>query len=202
MLQSVDRTIVYRSIDGSRLEHARMRLSEAGGVADGTIVGLYEGRPLRVRHEYTCDSRWHVRNVSIEALTEERGLISLAADEDGIWRRVDGGVLATPVYHCFDVAVGLSPLSLALTLRRLALEPRESAIVNVANIALPSLDVALIEHRYTCLERDDDRRRYRLENFDSGERSVIVVDADGVVVTHEAIVARMWPGVPERPAGA
>jgi hypothetical protein len=194
MVGSIDRTLLYRSIDGSRLEHARMRLSEAGGVADGTIIGLYDERPLRVRHEYTCDSRWHVRNASVEVLIEDRRLLSLAADEDGIWRRVDGGVLESPIFNCFDVAVALTPLPLALTLRRMALEPREAAIVNVASIAIPSLDVDAIEHRYTYLSREPEQRRYRLENFDTGERSIVVLDADGVVAAYESTAARLWPG--------
>jgi len=193
MLQSVDRTILYRSIDGNRLELARVRLSEAGGIADGTIIGLHGDRPLRVRHEYTCDSRWHVRHVSVEVLAVERSLVSLAADEDGIWRRVDGGTLELPIFNCFDVAVALTPLPVALTLRRIALEPREAAIVNVASIDIPSLDIRVIEHRYTYLSLDDGRRRYRLENFDTGERSLISVDADGVVATYEAMFARVWP---------
>jgi hypothetical protein len=193
MLQSVDRTMLYRSIDGSRLEHARMRLSEAGGVADGTIIGLYAERPVRIRHEYTCDSRWHVRNVSVEVVSHERSLLSLVADEDGIWRRVDGGLLDVPIFNCFDVAVGLTPLSLAFTLRRIALEPREAAIVNVASIAIPSLEIGLIEHRYTYLADEHGHRRYRLENFDSGERSVITLDADGVVESYEALCDRVWP---------
>jgi hypothetical protein len=193
MLQSVDRTMVYRSIDGSRLEHARVRLSDAGGVADGTIIGVHDGRPLRVRHEYTCDSRWHVRNVSVEVLADERELLSLAADEDGIWRRVDGGTLETPIYHCFDVAVALTPMSLAFTLRRIALDPREAAIVKVANIAIPALAVSVIEHRYTLLSLDGGRRSYRLENFDSGERSLITLDADGVVAVYETMFTRVWP---------
>ncbi len=193
MLHAMDRTVLYRSIDGDRLEYARLRISEAGGVGDGTVVGLFEGSPLRVRHEVTCDSRWHVRNVSIEVVEFGRELISLSADEDGIWRRVDGGALAAPIFHCFDVAVELTPVPVALTLRRLALEPREAAIVSVASVAVPSLDVRLIEHRYTCLSDEGDVRRYRLENFDSGERTEIRVDADGVVAAQEGTYKRIWP---------
>jgi hypothetical protein len=193
MLQSVDRTLVYRSIDGQRLEYARMRFGAAGGVADGTIVGIYAGAPLRIRHEYTCDSRWHVRNVSVEVLAAERAIISLSADDDGIWRRVDGGTLEIPVYNCFDVAVALSPLPAALTLRRIALEPREAAIVNVAAIDIASLTVRLIEQRFTRLPASGGALRYRLENFDSGERFTLELDADGVVATYEGMAARMWP---------
>jgi hypothetical protein len=185
MLGSVDRTVVYRSADDERLEHARLRLSGAGAVADGTIVGMLAGQPLRVRHEYTCDSRWHVRNVSVEVLRTGRALISLAADEDGTWRRVDGGILDVPLFNCFDIAVALTPLPAVLTLRRLALEPREVRIVNVASITIPELDVRLIEHRYTFLAVDAHTRRYRWENFDSGERSVITLDADGVVTAYD-----------------
>jgi hypothetical protein len=195
MVGSVDRTVVYRSTDDERLEHARLRLSGAGGVADGTIVGTLAGQPLRVRHEYTCDSRWHMRNASVEVLAaDRRSIISLAADEDGTWRRVDGGILDIPLFNCFDVAVALTPLAAALTLRRIALEVREVRIVNVASISIPALEVRLIEHRYTFLGDGGNARTYRLEDFDSGERSTIVLDAEGVVASYESRVARVWPG--------
>lgn len=186
--------MLYRSIDGERIEHARLRISEAGGVADGTIVGLHAGRPLRVRHELTCDSRWHVRNVSVEVVAAGRELLSLGADEDGIWRRVDGGILEAPIFNCFDVALPLTPLPTALTIRRIALEPREAAIVNVAEILFPALDVRAVEHRYTCLAVESDHSLYRFENFDSGERSLIRVDVHGVVSAQEGTFTRVWPG--------
>jgi hypothetical protein len=126
-------------------------------------------------------------------LTSERYLISLAADEDGIWRRVDGGVLELAMYNCFDVSVELSPLPVALTLRRIALAPREAAIVNVASVDIPTLEVRLIEHRYTCLSIDADHSDYRFENFDSGARSLIRIDSDGVVASLEGTFARVWP---------
>lgn len=193
IVRSIDRTVLYRSIDGGRIEHARLRLGDAGGVVDGTIVGVFADDALRIRHEYTCDSRWHVRNASIEVLAAGRGILALSADDDGIWRRVDGGVLDVPLFNCFDVAVELTPLPVALTLRRLALRPREAAIVNVASIAIPSLAVRMIEHRYTRLEPADGMHRYRLENFDSGEGSLITLDSDGVVAAYEAAYTRLWP---------
>lgn len=193
MLQAMDRTMLYRSIDGDRIEHARLRISDAGGVADGTIIGLLERRPLRVRHELTCDSRWHVRNANIEVVALGRDLLSLSADESGIWRRVDGGTLGMPVFDCFDVAIGVTPVPVALTIRRIALEPREAAIVSVASIAVPSLDVQLIEHRYTCLAVEADHSLYRMENFDTGERTAIRVDVDGVVADQEGTFKRIWP---------
>ena len=193
--------MLYRSIDGDRLEHARLRVSDAGGVGEGTIVGLFGGRPLRVRHELTCDSRWHARNVSVEVLAPERELVSLSADEDGIWRRVGGAVLDVPIFNCFDVSIGLTPLPVALTLRRIRLEPREAVIINVAQIELPALTVRLIEQRYTCLAIDAQRRSYRLENFDSGERSVIQLDAQGVVSAQDGMFERIWPVTPAEALG-
>lgn len=185
--------MLYRSVDGERIEHARLRITESGGVADGTMVGLRDGSPLRVRHEVTADSRWHVRNVSVEVVGIGRELISLAADEDGTWRRVDGGTLDVPVFRCFDVAIALTPLPAALTIRRIALEPREAAIVNVAEITIPSLNVRTVEHRYTCLAVASDHSLYRFENFDSGERTTIRVDVHGIVSEHEGRFRRMWP---------
>lgn len=190
---AVDRTLLYRSADGERHEYARLRSSEAGGVADGTVIGLLAGRPLRMRYEITCDSRWHARNVSVEAIAISRELISLSADDDGTWRRVDGAVLDVPIFRCYDVAVAHSPAPKALTIRRLALEPKAAAIVNVAVIDVPSMAIRAAEHRYTCLEIAEDFSRYRFEDFDSGERSEIRIDADGAIASYEGHFTRLWP---------
>jgi hypothetical protein len=40
----------------------------------------------------------------------------------------------------------------------------------------------------------DGLHRYRLENFDSGERSLITIDGDGIVASYEALYTRLWPG--------
>jgi hypothetical protein len=193
--QSTDRTMLYRSEDGERLEHARLRAGDAGGIADGTVIGVFEGRPIRVRYEITCDSRWHVRNVSVESIAIVRDLLSLSADEDGTWRRVDGGLLEEPIFRCADVAIALTPAPHALTIRRLALAEHQAAIVSVASIAIPSMTTRLIEHRYTCLELGADGSRYRFEDFDSGERSELQIDSDGVIAAYDKHFTRIWPAV-------
>ena len=71
-----ERTLVYTAPDGLTYEHARMRTSESGAAADGAIVGLHEGQPIRLRYEITCDSRWHVRSASVEAMELGRTLLA------------------------------------------------------------------------------------------------------------------------------
>jgi len=159
----------------------RLRAGPDGGVTDGAVVGFLDGAPIRVRYEVTSDSRWHVRTVSLEVIAPERRLLALAADEAGVWKRVDGGVLDVPIFRCFDVSIGVTPAPAALTLRRLALEPRGVAIVNVAAITIPTLAIRSIEVRYTRLEDEGNLRVYRCENFDSGERVRMRVDADGTI---------------------
>jgi hypothetical protein len=192
-VQATDRTMLYRSADGERLEHARLRSSDAGGVADGTVIGIWERRPIRVRYEITCDSRWAVRNVSVESIAIGRDLLSLSADEDGTWRRVDGGVLEEPVFRCLDVALRLTPAPHALAIRRLSLEAGQSSIVTVAAIAIPGMTVRMVEHRYTALDVGADGSRYRFEDFDTGERSELSIDSDGVIAAYDKHYIRIWP---------
>lgn len=191
--QAVDRTMLYADAAGDRLEHARLRVSDDGAIADGTIVGLLAGRPLRVRYEVACDSRWFARNVSIEQIAVGRDLLSMTADGTGIWRRVDGGHLEAPLFRCYDVDIPLSPVTKALTIRRLALEPKEAAIVNVAHVDAPSLTIRAIEQRFTCLEIESETSLYRFENFDSGYRAQIRVDAEGIVRDYDGAFRRLWP---------
>jgi len=188
-----ERTLVYAAPDGLAYEHARMRTSESGAAADGAIVGLREGQPIRLRYEITCDSRWHVRSASVEAMELGRTLLALAADEDGTWQRVDGGVLDEPLYRAYDVSLPLTPVTTALTIRRLALEPGQSQTARVCAIDVPTLRVRLVEHRYTCLAIEADESRYRFESPAGGQRATIIIDSDGVVREYEGGFRRIWP---------
>ena len=188
-----ERTLVYAAPDGLAYEHARMRTSESGAAADGAIVGLREGQPIRLRYEITCDSRWHVRSASVEAMELGRTLLALAADEDGTWQRVDGGVLDEPLYRAYDVSLPLTPVTTALTIRRLALEPGQSETARVCEIDVPTLRVRLVEHRYTCLALEADESRYRFESPAGGQRATIIIDSDGVVREYEGGFRRIWP---------
>jgi len=188
-----ERTLVYTAPDGLTYEHARMRTSESGAAADGAIVGLHEGQPIRLRYEITCDSRWHVRSASVEAMELGRTLLALAADEDGTWQRVDGGVLEDPLYRAYDVSLPLTPVTTALTIRRLALEPGQSQTARVCAIDVPSLRVRLVEHRYTCLAMEAEESRYRFESLAGGRRATIIIDSDGVVREYEGGFRRIWP---------
>jgi hypothetical protein len=188
-----ERTLVYTAPDGLTYEHARIRTSESGAAADGAIVGLREGQPIRLRYEVTCDSRWHVRSASVEAMELGRTLLALAADEDGTWQRVDGGVLDEPLYRAYDVSLPLTPVTTALTIRRLALEPGQSQTARVCEIDVPTLRVRLVEHRYTCLALEADESRYRFESLAGGQRATIIIDSDGVVREYEGGFRRIWP---------
>ena len=188
-----ERTLVYTAPNGLTYEHARIRTSESGAAADGAIVGLREGQPIRLRYEITCDSRWHVRSASVEAMELGRTLLALAADEDGTWQRVDGGVLDEPLYRAYDISLPLTPVTTALTIRRLALEPGESQTARVCAIDVPTLRVRLVEHRYTCLAIEADESRYRFESLADGQRATIIIDSDGVVREYEGGFRRIWP---------
>ena len=186
-----ERTLVYSSVSGTTFEHARIRMSESGAVADGAIAGMREGQPIRVRYEITCDSRWHVRSASVEAMELGRTLLALAADDDGTWQRVDGGNLDEPLYRAYDVSLPMTPVTSALAIRRLALEPGQSEVARVCAIDIPSLRVRLIDHRYTCLAIEADESRYRFECDDA--RSTIIIDPDGTVREYEGRFHRLWP---------
>jgi len=192
-IAALERTLVYSSLDGTTFEHARSRTSESGAVADGAIAGLRDGRPIRLRYEITCDSRWHVRSASVEAMELGRTLLALAADDDGTWQRVDGGVLDEPLYRSYDIGLAPTPVPTALTIRRLALEPGQSEIARVSAIDVPSLRVHLVEHRYTCLAIEAEESRYRFESLTDDVRATIIIDSDGTVREYEGRFRRIWP---------
>lgn len=45
------------SLGGPGLEHLRLVASNDGAVANGLVIGLEAGRPLRIGYEVRCDGR-------------------------------------------------------------------------------------------------------------------------------------------------
>jgi uncharacterized protein len=190
---SVEREVMWVPCEGPGLEHLRLVTSGSGIVANGLVIGLEAGRPFRIGYEIRCDGRWRVREVRATAPDLEQPVLELLADGEGHWKR-GGGEPMPELDGCIDVDISATPFTNTLPIRRLGLEPGESADVDVAYILVPELLVGPERQRYGCLEAQADGGLYRFEALPSGFTAELPVDADGLVIDYPGLFRRAWTG--------
>lgn len=189
---------MWTAADGPGLEHLRLSLDPMGAVADGAVVGVEAGRPFRVRYGLRCDAAWRTREVRVEALEVDGGVVALLGDGSGRW--TDGRGEALPELDgCLDVDISATPLTNTLPIRRLRLRPGEAAELAVAYVAVPGLRVEAVRQRYSCLQAGPDGGRYLYESLPysalpDGFVAELPVDADGLVVDYPGLFRRVWAG--------
>jgi hypothetical protein len=168
-------------------------------VADGLILALQDGVPLRARYTIDCDTAFRVRRVRVELLARAGAMLELRSDGSGRWSSGDG-VAAPALAGCVDVDISATPFTNTLPIRRLHLAPGESAEFRVVYIPVPALTPRHEIQRYACLESHGAGGRYRYESVESGFRAELAVDADGLVRDYPGLFRRRWP-LTTSPAG-
>jgi hypothetical protein len=145
----------------------------------GTALLPEEGVPVELRYSVVVDGDWRTREVAVDLSGgEEREPIRLPAS----WWDGD----RPPAFaRCLEVDLAFSPSTNTLPIRRLRLEPGESADVEAAWLRFPELDVVPLMQRYERL--GPDRWRYGSNGF-SAE---LTVDEHGIVVEY----ADLWRAV-------
>lgn len=188
------RRLVWIPQDESGIEDVRITHLGNSVTFNSMVIRLWQGLPLRVSYELVCDADWRVREIQMAAESEETGshALHLLADGAGDWQDATGGPIPE-LQGCIDVDFMLTPLTNTLPIRRLALTPGESREISVVYIAAPDLALSRFPQRYTRLEDDDSRQRYRYESLVSGFTAVLPVDDDGFVVEYPGQWRRIWP---------
>jgi hypothetical protein len=100
---------------------------------------------------------------------------------------------------CVDVDISATPFTNTLPIRRLGLEPGESAELRVAYVDVPELAVGPARQRYEYLEERAGGGLYRfeappIEALPSGFTAQIPVDVDGLVIDYPGLFRRAWSG--------
>jgi uncharacterized protein len=190
---SVERELMWAPWEGPGLEHLRLVTSDGGVVANGLVIGLEAGRPFRIGYEVRCDGRWQVWEVRVAAPDLERPVLQLLADGEGHWKR-GGGEPIPELDGCIDVDISATPFTNTLPIRRLGLEPGESADVDVAYVRVPELLVGPERQRYGCLEAQADGGLYRFEALPSGFTAELPVDTEGLVIDYPGLFRQAWSG--------
>ncbi|MDQ6693384.1 MAG: putative glycolipid-binding domain-containing protein [Chloroflexota bacterium] len=182
--------VIWIPWDGPGLEHLCLAGRGDGIYADGLVIGTYEVGAFRLMYEIICDISWRVSRVCLSLIGGKEEL-ELSSDGKGHW--VDEkGVPIPGLDGCFDVDISGSPFTNTLPIRRLRLQPGQSADISMVYIYVPTLQVSRTMQRYTCLESGPDGGLYRFEALESGYTAVLPVDASGLVLDYPQLFRRSW----------
>lgn len=187
------RDIMWSAWEEPLLEHLHLSVGKDGTVADGMIVGLWEGHPLRVRYEVRCDPGWRVRSVRVAAPDSETPGVDLLSDGEGNWT-TRGGEAVPEIEGCVDVDISATPFTNTLPIRRLGLAPGQSQDISVVFVGVGEMRAWAEPQRYVCLERNTDGGLYRFEALDGGFTADLAVDANGLVLGYPGLFRRVFSG--------
>ena len=175
----------------SRLGHLRLAVQDDGIFADGMVIGVTGGRPLRVAYEVRCDADWRVRALRVGVPGPEPG-VDLRSDGEGNWKMPDGRVVPE-LQGCIDADISVTPFTNTLPIQRLSLAPEESAELFVAYVESTELQAWPEPQRYTCLEKSERGGLYRFLSLDGGFTADLPVDANGLVLDYPGLFRRILP---------
>ncbi len=198
------RHLIWTPWEGPGAEHLHLAATDGGAIADGLVVGLAHGLPLRVLYRVASDKSWATRLVRVALLDGSGAELALNADGAGHWHDATGTSVAL-LSGCLDVDLGVTPYTNTLAIRRLALKPGKSTEIDAVSIEPikladdpegdePRLGLRIrrARQRYTCLDVGQSGASYRYESLASGFAATISVDADGLVIEYPGAWVRVW----------
>jgi uncharacterized protein len=157
--------------------------AEAGGYRlEGSSTGVEDGVAWGVRYELELDAAWATRAALVSAL----GGREVRLDGNGAGSWLVDGTAAPRLEGCLDVDLEISACTNAFPVRRLGLEPGDTADAPAAYVRADLL-VERLEQRYKRL----DARRYEYFSPASGFEAVLVYDDDGLVRDYPGVAVRI-----------
>ncbi len=198
----MDQQVLWQPWDEPGIEHLRLTNDERTGdiIADGVIVRLWEGAPLRLRYTLRCDAQWRTRELRCERLGAEASAdaatdapLHLISDGAGHWTTCAGESLPD-LDGCLDVDLMATPFTNTLPIRRLTLAPGAAQELPVVYVSVPSLTATRMRQRYTCVAPlTATGGAYRYESVASGYTALLLVDAAGLVGDYPQAWRRVYP---------
>jgi hypothetical protein len=190
------RDVFWAPWDRPGLEHLRLQTGAEAIRADGAIIAIVDGEALRASYQIVCDLSWRVREARILMSHPAAIVLDHRADGEGHWSNTSGEPLPE-LDGCVDIDFAATPFTNTPPIRRLDLQPGESAEVAVVYVDAPSLEVTSVWQRYTCLASGADGARYRFEALPyaalpDGFSAELSVDADGLVREYPPLFRRVW----------
>lgn len=167
----------WQPTDGIGFEHAEIADRAEGIAINSAVIGEQGGQPFALIYRLLCTANWQVRELQIGTINMPKPM-ELIRDQDG-WRDAVGRRLPE-LTGCLDVDISATPLTNALPIRRLNLAVGQSAEVSVAYIHCPSLELTVINQRYTRKSET----QYLFDLIDGSFSATITVDQDGFVTDY------------------
>ncbi len=119
-------------------------------MADTFLLRWLNGRAIRLYYRIGGDESWRTKDVFAQLLSSPGQRPALQADGKG--NRARRSHPFESLMGCLDIGLSATPFSNTLPIRRLNLKPGESAVIDVAYVALPALNVKKVPQRYACRE--------------------------------------------------
>lgn len=183
-----DASVLWRNL--SRAGHDSAYLHHDGSLwhLKGTAVFIADKDACRLGYSIVCDSSWKTRACHVDGWIGSRHVdVRISVDAESRWER-DGEVIPA-VAGAIDIDLNFSPATNLLPIRRLNLEPGESATVHAAWLRFPSLKLEPLEQTYTRTAED----RYLYRSRGGAFTAELIVDHVGFV--------KLYPGGWESVAG-
>ena len=182
----MQRIIRWASSEVEGLEQLHLTVDSQGVRARSVVVGGdNEGNATwAISYEIDCDPQWRVRRVKIWDTKTGKDL-ELFSDGQGAWSGPDGQPL--PEFAgCVDADIRATPFTNTLPIRRLQLNPGETASIQVVFIPLPQLKPFAVTQHYTKL----DSQVYRYESANRDFVRDLTTDSDGLVIDYPGLFHR------------
>ena len=175
------RAILWRRLDQSGHDAARLIESEAGYELGGTAVFADDSRPCRLDYAVSCDIGWRTVAARVTGwVGNEPVAVAITVDPNGRWWLNERECPA--VAGCFDVDLNFSPSTNLLPIRRLNLPIGHSVDVRAAWLHFPSFLLEPFDQVYRRLGATT----YRYEAA-GGFSADLEVDEDGFVIRYADI---------------
>ena len=172
-------TARWRTWDHGHLETLTLRWENEGWTATGEV-----GREA-VTYVLRLSATWQTRQFLLFRDLDEPDLW-LGADGTGRWGEVNGAH-RPELAGCTDMHLAVTPFTDSVPIRRLMLDVGEHSDVNSAHVAVDTLGVVAVRHRYERLTP----RRFARTDLDTGERIEFDVDEYGLVNDHTDAYRRL-----------
>ena len=147
-----DHSILWRRVDTSGHEAARVYGDDDGWYLDGSAIFLHEGSPCRLEYFIECDPDWSTRSATVDGWVGEDIVESeISVSEDRIWYLDDQEIKS--VEGCTDIDLNFSPITNLLPLRRLNLQDGDRESVSAAWLRFPSFKLERLEQAYSRIDK-------------------------------------------------
>ena len=198
----MERNVMWTPWHNQGVEHLHLLQEEKKITATGAIITVVNNVPLYLAYTIFCSTTWNVQVVQLYLLDSSKWAMCLEQESPGHWT-MPFHVPLPQLQHCTDIDISLTPFTNTIPVRRLSLQPGQSADITVAYIDVPALlkvssdqqlstQIKAIKQRYTCLSLYDNGGIYEYENLSSGYTAELPVDSDGLVLDYPNAFRRVW----------